>query len=104
MKRHGVSLIECMFAIGVAAVGLLGVLAVVPLGLYQVGKGNVADRSMRTGLNAVEQFDLRGMRRPDNWLYASQGPTAAPVGVLAVSAPGQYAWPYVPSQLSFCID
>jgi len=67
MVRRGVSILEVMFAIGVAAVGLLGVVAVIPLGLYQVGDGNVADRASRAGLNAVEEFQLRGMGDPVNW-------------------------------------
>jgi hypothetical protein len=69
MLRRGVSLLEVMFATGVVAVGLLGVLAVLPLGLHIAGKGHVADRAARTGLNAVEEFKARGMARPLNWLY-----------------------------------
>ncbi len=74
--RSGVSLLEVMFAIGVVGVGLLGVIAVLPLALNQVGRGNMADRSSRVGMNAVAEFDLRGMRAPSTWRF----PTGAVVG------------------------
>jgi len=96
MQRRGVSLIEVMFAIGVIAVGLLGVLAVIPFGLYQVGRGNVADRSSRAALNAVEEFEIQGMRRPDNWIYADGTPVQ--------SATRFATSPHVPIGFSFCID
>ena len=50
MKRYdyrpGISLMEVLFAIGVIAIGLLGVMAVMPIALDQVGKGErVGSRS-----------------------------------------------------------
>ncbi len=88
MVRRGVSLLEVMFAIGVIAVGLLGVIAVLPLALSQVGRGNVADLSKRVGENAVAEFDMRGMRDPNNWRYAAGGTVGHPSG----------------KNFSFCID
>ena len=39
MQRRGVSLLEVVFAIGAVSIGLLGVLALFPLALNQVGQG-----------------------------------------------------------------
>ena len=48
MMRRGFSLLEVMFSIGVIAVGLLGIIIIVPVALRQVGKGRVADVAART--------------------------------------------------------
>jgi hypothetical protein len=73
--RHGVSLIEVMFAIGVIVIGLLGVMAVIPVAMHQVGQGNVADFSTRAGQNAMSTFESRGMNDPALWLNASASRT-----------------------------
>jgi type II secretory pathway pseudopilin PulG len=67
-RRAGISLIEVMFAIGVVAIGLLGVIAVLPLALSQIGRGQVADTASRVAMSSVEEFHTRGMTRPDFWL------------------------------------
>ena len=72
VRRRGVSLLEVMFAIGVIAVGLLGVIAVLPLALSQVGRGDIADRSTRVGINAVAAFALLWMRNPDTWRHRAE--------------------------------
>lgn len=69
MIRRGVSLLEVLFSIGVIGIGLLGVIALYPLALGQIGTGMVADRSARAGQNAVEVFAARGMARPDQLLW-----------------------------------
>lgn len=96
MRRRAVSLLEVLFSIGVIAIGLAGILALLPLGLYQMGKGNVADRSSRAGLNAVEDFEIRGMGRPDTWIHADGTPVQSATKVAAV--------PHLPIGYSFCID
>jgi len=70
MARRGVSLMEVLFAIGVIAVGLFGVLALYPLGLNRVGQGTLADAAFREGQNAVQEFETRGMNRVDRWVQA----------------------------------
>jgi hypothetical protein len=96
VKSRGVSLLEVMFAIGVIGIGLLGVMAVIPLGLYQAGHGNLLDRATAAGLNAIEDFDVRGMRRPENWLYVDGSPVMSPVKYGAA--------PHVAIGYSFCLD
>lgn len=74
MNRRGVSLIEVLFAIGVIAVGLLGLIAVLPIALHQAGRGNVADRSLRVAQNAFTEFDIVGMSDDSNWIWRDPGP------------------------------
>ncbi|MCA9122873.1 MAG: prepilin-type N-terminal cleavage/methylation domain-containing protein [Planctomycetaceae bacterium] len=69
MMRRGVSLLEVMISMGVIAIGLAGVIAILPVALYHIGRGTVLDNASRVGLNAVEEFDLRGMGRPLQWRY-----------------------------------
>lgn len=75
MIRRGVSLLEVLFSIGVIGIGLLGVIALYPLALGQIGTGMVADRSARAGQNAVEVFSARGMARPDQSLWFKNSAT-----------------------------
>lgn len=83
MVRRGVSLLEVLFSIGVIGIGLLGVIALYPLALGQVGTGVVADRGARVGQNAVHVFSARGMARPDQllWFRYSATNPATPASV-----------------------
>lgn len=73
--RAGVSLIEVTFAIGIVVVGLLGVIALLPLAAHQARQSDITDRAAVLGLSAVEEFDMRGYRRPDMWLVWSPFPS-----------------------------
>jgi hypothetical protein len=68
-RRDGVSLLEVLFAMGAIAIGLLGVVAIFPLALNQVGQGVVVDRARQAGVNAIERFTTHGMNRPDQWVW-----------------------------------
>ena len=68
MSRRGITILEVLFSMGVIAIGLLGVMAIVPVALNQVGRGEVADQSARAGLNALREFETRGMARADQWV------------------------------------
>jgi len=67
-SRRGFSLLEVMISIGVASIGLLGVLSIVPLAIEQVSRGLLKDRKTVAGKNWVSTFRTRGMANPDNWL------------------------------------
>ncbi len=66
--HRGVTLVELMFAIGILLVGLLGVAALIPLAGYEMDRGLTADRMSVTGRNAVQEFDIRSMRRADMYV------------------------------------
>ena len=68
--RRGITLLEVMFSMGVIAIGLLGVIAILPLALHQVGRGRVLDNATRVGQNAATEFRVRYMGAPTNWRVA----------------------------------
>ncbi len=84
MLRRGVSLLEVLFSVGVIAIGLLGVIALYPLALGQIGTGVVADRAARAGQNAVERFSASGMARPDQLLWFRNTPSSPSTSAAAV--------------------
>lgn len=69
MVRRGVSIVEVLFAMGVIAIGLLGVMSIVPVGLHLIGQGQVSDRTSRAGQTALREFRTRLMARADQWTY-----------------------------------
>lgn len=93
--RHprGVTLIELMFSMGIALVGLVGIMALIPVASYQASAGLTADRMGRLGANAERDFDIRGYRSPRMWVsWRPAANTFAPV-----STPP-------PPAVAFCID
>lgn len=89
-RRSGVTVLEVLFAIGIATVGLLGVLLIVPLAGMRVTRGTMADNGDRLGRNAIRSFDVFQMRRPLSWAQ------------LTNSAMGTYA-AYTGGE-GFCLD
>lgn len=65
--RQGVTLLEVLFSIGIVAVGLLGVLIIVPLAGSRSAQGMIADGADRMGRNAIRLFDIHHMRHPNMW-------------------------------------
>jgi hypothetical protein len=73
--NRGVTVIEVLFAIGIVVIGVLGVIALLPVAGYQVGLGLMADRSAAVGVAAAQEFDIRGMRQQEMWVvHSSSGP------------------------------
>jgi hypothetical protein len=66
--RRGVTLLEVLFAIGVAALGLLGAIAVFPVALSQARKGRTADMSAVGGESAIATFTVQGMHERSRWI------------------------------------
>ncbi|MCH2123221.1 MAG: hypothetical protein MK165_00400, partial [Pirellulaceae bacterium] len=66
--RAGISIIEVMFAIGIAIIGLLGVVALLPLAASNVSRGVTMDRMARLGENALNTIQVRGYTSPAMWL------------------------------------
>jgi len=95
--RRGVTLIELMFACGIVLVGLLGVAALIPLAGWEIDRGLTADRMSVTGRNAVQEFDIRSMRRADMYV----NPDGSPFNPRFQSL---HLFPVAQQSLSFCID
>ncbi len=64
---RGVTVLEVLISIGVAAVGLLGVILLIPLADHQMNRGFVLERANQVGANAFREFEVRGMHNPNNW-------------------------------------
>ena len=95
-SRHGISLLEVMFAVGVIAVGLLGVAVLLSVSGKLAADGRTTEDGARAGMNWVREFELRGYAQPGAWVIAngSASGTAAYVDDAFGLAVGK----------SFCID
>ena len=66
-QHRGISLLEVLAAIFVVAIGLLGVLAVIPFGALQVTQANHAKYASNMLANAAEEVRIRDMMNPEQW-------------------------------------
>ncbi len=107
--RHpqGITLIEVMFASGIALFGLLVVVALIPLAGNEVRVGLQTDRMASLGRNAVKEFDIRGMRDPNQWSLQDGS------AVFVDTTPGHLGWftgmvdskaQYLPQPQAYAID
>jgi len=67
ISRSGISLLEVLAAIFVVSIGLLGVLAVIPFGAFQVSKARHAEYASNMLANAAEEIFIREMAKPESW-------------------------------------
>jgi len=67
ISRGGISLLEVLAAIFVVSIGLLGVLAVIPFGAFQVSKARHAEYASNMLANAAEEIFIREMAKPESW-------------------------------------
>jgi type II secretory pathway pseudopilin PulG len=66
-SRSGITLIEVLVSVFVIGIGLLGVMAVIPFGAYQVSKAEQAKYTANMLANAAETLKIRGLAHPANW-------------------------------------
>jgi len=67
-RSSGISLLEVLAAIFVVSIGLLGVLAVIPFGAFQVSRAQQAEYASNMLANAAEIVVIREMAKPEEWL------------------------------------
>ncbi len=65
--RRGLSILEVMISVGVAVIGLLGVLALLPVASRLAQQGLNEDRKTAAGVAALEEFNVRGMANDAAW-------------------------------------
>ena len=70
-QRAGISLMEVLASVFVIGIGLLGVLAVIPYGVYQVSKANHADYASNVLKNAEAEIKIRELAVIQNWSMSS---------------------------------
>ena len=107
---------EVLISAGVTAVGLFGVIAIVPLAAVQVGKGVREDRKAVMGKNGLGEVRARGMLRPENWRTYGQNrtsgmkfplafaPQSALVRIFSGNAPNFVPLETYPALVAVCID
>ncbi len=64
----GVTLTEVLIAMGILAIGLLGVASVFPVGGYYMQQGEIADRGSAIAQAALDDAIVRGHLNPENWV------------------------------------
>ncbi len=68
--RLGISLIEVLMSIGVLAIGLLGVAALIPVAGHQAQEGIRNDRLASVGKRAFRELQENGLLNPDRWVVS----------------------------------
>ena len=58
---------ECLAAVFVISIGLLGVLAVIPYGSYQIAKARKAEHTAWAVVSAIEDVQAMGLAKPLYW-------------------------------------
>lgn len=97
-SRAGISLLEVLIAIFVILVGLLGVVAMIPLGHRSMVQAARADRTAACGRAGLREVHVRGMLDSSTWLH---GRDTLPAVVEADTTTGL---PVLDNRVSFCID
>lgn len=69
----GVTLIEVMMSTMVVSLGILGLVALIPLGTHLTERGVRADRIASLGQRAFHEARARGVFNPNNWIDQASG-------------------------------
>ncbi len=72
-RRRGVTIIEVLFAILVATVGVFSVIVIFPFASAQAKRARLNDMFANAGRGAFHDFDTRGMRIPDQLMAYDPG-------------------------------
>lgn len=64
-KPSGITIVEVLFSIGIVIMGLMGIAGLIMIAGTQLTQGLKADGMSNLGLNAIEEFDMRHLRRQD---------------------------------------
>lgn len=85
-SRRGITLMEVLIAIGILAIGLTSVAALLPAGGSQAKKAVMADRAATLAENALSDAVTYGLCRPDALL--NPDPSAARIVIDPLGDPG----------------
>ncbi|MEX0936932.1 MAG: hypothetical protein WDZ59_03655 [Pirellulales bacterium] len=108
--RRAISLLEVLVSMFVLLFGLVGVLALIPVGNHYLQQATVHDRAAAVGHAAFNQIRTQRLLRPDRWVDGAGDvsiglPTSSPPPAFAVdplwyaygpnnSPPGAHSFPY----------
>jgi len=77
-RRPGISLLEVLISMGVLAVGIMGVAALIPAGRFEILQGSKMDHASMIGRAAFREMKIRGYLNPANWLLTDKITEFAP--------------------------
>lgn len=80
-SRRGITLLEVLIAIGILAVGLSSVVALIPAGRSQAARAVVLDRASNLAANALSDAATFGLLRPDSLAIPSGFVVIDPLGL-----------------------
>lgn len=91
--RRGISLLEVLISIGILAIGLSSVVALIPAGKSEVARAVILDRSALAAANALADAVTFGLTRPEsvqlpNAPIDPNDPTALPAAVIVFDPAG----------------
>ena len=66
--RHGISVIEVLFAMGVAVIGLLGIASLIPLAGKNAADSMQMSEAQALSMDWYSEFSARGMNVSDSWI------------------------------------
>ncbi|MBA2117314.1 type IV pilus modification PilV family protein [Bremerella alba] len=93
--RLGITLIEVMMSTMVVSLGILGLVALIPLGTHLTERGVRADRIASIGPRAFHEARARGLFNPYNWVDQASGTSPT----FMTDTP-----PYLPVRQPYLID
>lgn len=67
--RCGLTIFEVLISMAVATIGFFGVIVLIPVATRQARVGLDTDAAAALGRGAVEEFKIRGMHNPGNWMF-----------------------------------
>jgi hypothetical protein len=70
-SRRGISVIEVLTSILVAAIGVAGVMAIIPFAVGQAEQGFDQETATTFGRNIADEFEIRGFDQAGRWLPAT---------------------------------
>lgn len=73
--RRGVTVLEVLFATGIAIFGLLGIYSLLPLAARQANEANEATEGQAYGQRYFSEFMTRGFNQTSNWRFFNDLPT-----------------------------
>lgn len=108
MRRKGLSYLEVLIAAAIALTGILGAIAMFPVAILNMQKGQVVDIAAAAGPSAIDQAVSAGASDPTNWLFLNGGvwtPASVNVGNASYSRREGRLWhnALLPME-SFCFD
>lgn len=93
-NRRGITLMEVLIAIGILAVGLTSVVALVPAGKSEAGKAVMLDRTANLAMNVLNDAVTFGLTRPASIAFDASVPHTSALVMFdpLITRSGSFVW------------